>query len=165
MSSEDQVRELSRLAREINATATIVVEGVPYVHVANVWHKVWALLEPAVKMRVDNPPMGEILGDLLNRDRQLWLGFERGKPGHIVVAMVTRIVTQRQGLHPTFCLDFVGGTRLDEWKELYNYLQIFAEFHGCGSIELCDGRNGAWKRVLKDAGFEPGYTLLRKELV
>lgn len=167
MSTVEEIEKIKQLVSKFNATSTIVCEGVPYIHVANVWHKVWPLLQASVQMRDDNPTEGMLLNDLLTGQRQLWIGFERDTPGKVVVALLTQIFTRSlQGLkhNRIFALDFVGGDRVHEWKDLINYMQIFAEFHGCNAIEICDARNGAWKRILKDAEFRPVYTLLRKEI-
>ena len=163
MSTLAQVEELKRLTAHVNESATIAVEGVPYIYIRDVWQMAWPLLRPAVSLRPDNPNEREILIDLINRERQLWVGVDK-KSREIVVAMSTRIFCHRGHNRPTFALDFVGGTRLMEWKELVNYLTMFAEFDQCGGIELCDARGGAWERVLREANFKPVYTLLRKEL-
>lgn len=157
-----EVDKLLQRAAVLNETDTIVLQGVPYNCVENVWHMLRHDIMAGMDLAHDNPTENELYVSLLNRERQLWLAIAKSDSS-IVGTMITKIYyTARSG--STLLIEHVNGRRMMEWKELISYMQLYAEASGCKGIEFCDVRNGAWVRAIGDTGYKPVRTLYRKEL-
>ena len=100
-----------------------------------------------------------ILQELYNDLKQLWVIYDDEYA--IVGAGLTEHIT-----YPTkriVRIVMLGGSRLKEWKELFEGTIVdFAKMLGCSGIEII-GRKG-WIRVLKNLGYKPTYYHLLKEI-
>jgi hypothetical protein len=92
----------------------------------------------------DVPMPDDILGELTEGTRQLWLAVNG--EARIKAAMLTQIFQMRSGkaLKMMEC----GGTELAKWVHLHAQIEQYAKTEGCDRV-LVVGRPG-WRGVLRD---------------
>jgi len=138
-----------------------VTPDIGYIPVDNlhlVWDTALPLLRPAVE-RQDDIQLSEVVDEICSGALLLWLvSYETDKP---VLALTTRVIEYPN--RKATAIEWVGGDHMSDVIEpVLSTIEKFAEAHGCDTLEG-PGRPG-WGRVLKAYGWEPKYTVYRKEL-
>jgi hypothetical protein len=136
------------------------VSTVPKEAVKHVWSDVEELLKKSVadtsRGKID---LIDILNGILTDVYVLWVVLD--DEDKMIAAITTRIATYPR--RKSMVLDFVGGSKLNEWKDLViNTISEFAKKNDCRHLEGF-GRKG-WIRALRGNGFYPEYIAYRMEL-
>ena len=113
--------------------------GVPSDKIVGIWPHAFPLLKRSIEMTNGRLSYITVLGDLVNRDMQLWLAPNG--------AMVTQIVTYPTGLK-ALVLVLVGG-EMNKWLHFLPEIEKWGKDKGCEVSEMPRGRKG-WTKMLKD---------------
>ena len=132
---------------------------VPEKAIGHVWKDVEGILKRAVDTVKDKTSVIDILDGVFDGTYVLWVVLN--DDDKIIAAFTTRLIIYPQ--RKALALDFVGGTRMNEWNDqLIDTMRKYANELGCSHLEGY-GRK-AWGRSLKKYGFYPEYIAYRMEL-
>jgi len=132
---------------------------VPSEAVRHVWKDVEKVLKKSVATAQGKSETIDVLAGILTDIYVLWVVMD--DDDSIVAAFTTRLLVYPQ--RKALALDFVGGTRMNEWNDqLIDTMRKYANELGCSHLEGY-GRK-AWGRSLKKYGFYPEYIAYRMEL-
>ena len=132
---------------------------VPSEAVRHVWKDVEKVLKKSVATAQGKSETIDVLAGILTDIYVLWVVMD--DDDSIVAAFTTRLLVYPQ--RKALALDFVGGTRMNEWNDqLIDTMRKYANELGCSHLEGY-GRK-AWGRSLKKYGFYPEYIEYRMEL-
>jgi len=132
---------------------------VPSEAVRHVWKDVEKVLKKSVATAQGKSETIDVLAGILTDIYVLWVVMD--DDDSIVAAFTTRLLVYPQ--RKALALDFVGGTRMNEWNDqLIDTMRKYANELGCSHLEGY-GRK-AWGRALKKYGFYPEYIAYRMEL-
>jgi hypothetical protein len=132
---------------------------VPSEAVRHVWKDVEKVLKKSVETAQGKSETIDVLAGILTDIYVLWVVMD--DDDSIVAAFTTRLLVYPQ--RKALALDFVGGTRMNEWNDqLIDTMRKYANELGCSHLEGY-GRK-AWGRALKKYGFYPEYIAYRMEL-
>jgi len=132
---------------------------VPSEAVRHVWKDVEKVLRKSVATAQGKSETIDVLAGILTDIYVLWVVMD--DDDSIVAAFTTRLLVYPQ--RKALALDFVGGTRMNEWNDqLIDTMRKYANELGCSHLEGY-GRK-AWGRSLKKYGFYPEYIAYRMEL-
>jgi len=132
---------------------------VPSEAVRHVWKDVEKVLKKSVATAQGKSETIDVLAGILTGIYVLWVVMD--DDDSIVAAFTTRLLVYPQ--RKALALDFVGGTRMNEWNDqLIDTMRKYANELGCSHLEGY-GRK-AWGRSLKKYGFYPEYIAYRMEL-
>jgi hypothetical protein len=132
---------------------------VPSKAVRHVWKDVEKVLKKSVATAQGKSETIDVLAGILTDIYVLWVVMD--DDDSIVAAFTTRLLVYPQ--RKALALDFVGGTRMNEWNDqLIDTMRKYANELGCSHLEGY-GRK-AWGRSLKKYGFYPEYIAYRMEL-
>ena len=127
--------------------------------VRHVWKDVEKVLKKSVATAQGKSETIDVLAGILTDIYVLWVVMD--DDDSIVAAFTTRLLVYPQ--RKALALDFVGGTRMNEWNDqLIDTMRKYANELGCSHLEGY-GRK-AWGRALKKYGFYPEYIAYRMEL-
>lgn len=127
--------------------------------VRHVWKDVEKVLKKSVATAQGKSETIDVLAGILTDIYVLWVVMD--DDDSIVAAFTTRLLVYPQ--RKALALDFVGGTRMNEWNDqLIDTMRKYANELGCSHLEGY-GRK-AWGRSLKKYGFYPEYIAYRMEL-
>ncbi len=127
--------------------------------VRHVWKDVEKVLKKSVATAQGKSETIDVLAGILTGIYVLWVVMD--DDDSIVAAFTTRLLVYPQ--RKALALDFVGGTRMNEWNDqLIDTMRKYANELGCSHLEGY-GRK-AWGRSLKKYGFYPEYIAYRMEL-
>ena len=127
--------------------------------VRHVWKDVEKVLKKSVATAQGKSETIDVLAGILTDIYVLWVVLD--DDDSIVAAFTTRLLVYPQ--RKALALDFVGGTRMNEWNDqLIDTMRKYANELGCSHLEGY-GRK-AWGRSLKKYGFYPEYIAYRMEL-
>ena len=127
--------------------------------VRHVWKDVEKVLKKSVATAQGKSETLDVLAGILTDIYVLWVVMD--DDDSIVAAFTTRLLVYPQ--RKALALDFVGGTRMNEWNDqLIDTMRKYANELGCSHLEGY-GRK-AWGRSLKKYGFYPEYIAYRMEL-
>lgn len=127
--------------------------------VRHVWNDVEKVLKKSVATAQGKSETIDVLAGILTDIYVLWVVMD--DDDSIVAAFTTRLLVYPQ--RKALVLDFVGGTRMNEWNDqLIDTMRKYANELGCSHLEGY-GRK-AWGRSLKKYGFYPEYIAYRMEL-
>ena len=127
--------------------------------VRHVWKDVEKVLKKSVATAQGKSETIDVLAGILTDVYVLWVVMD--DDDSIVAAFTTRLLVYPQ--RKALALDFVGGTRMNEWNDqLIDTMRKYANELGCSHLEGY-GRK-AWGRSLKKYGFYPEYIAYRMEL-
>ena len=127
--------------------------------VRHVWKDVEKVLKKSVATAQGKSETIDVLAGILTDIYVLWVVMD--EDDSIVAAFTTRLIVYPQ--RKALVLDFVGGTRMNEWNDqLIDTMRKYANELGCSHLEGY-GRK-AWGRSLKKYGFYPEYIAYRMEL-
>ena len=127
--------------------------------VRHVWKDVEKVLKKSVATAQGKSETIDVLAGILTDIYVLWVVMD--DDDSIVAAFTTRLLVYPQ--RKALALDFVGGTRMNEWNDqLIDTMRKYANELGCSHLEGY-GRKG-WGRALKKYGFYPEYIAYRMEL-
>lgn len=127
--------------------------------VRHVWKDVEKVLKKSVATAQGKAETIDVLAGILTDIYVLWVVMD--DDDSIVAAFTTRLLVYPQ--RKALALDFVGGTRMNEWNDqLIDTMRKYANELGCSHLEGY-GRK-AWGRSLKKYGFYPEYIAYRMEL-
>lgn len=127
--------------------------------VRHVWNDVEKVLKKSVATAQGKSETIDVLAGILTDIYVLWVVMD--DDDSIVAAFTTRLLVYPQ--RKALALDFVGGTRMNEWNDqLIDTMRKYANELGCSHLEGY-GRK-AWGRSLKKYGFYPEYIAYRMEL-
>ena len=127
--------------------------------VRHVWKDVEKVLKKSVATAHGKSETIDVLAGILTDVYVLWVVMD--DDDSIVAAFTTRLLVYPQ--RKALALDFVGGTRMNEWNDqLIDTMRKYANELGCSHLEGY-GRK-AWGRSLKKYGFYPEYIAYRMEL-
>ena len=127
--------------------------------VRHVWKDVEKVLKKSVATAQGKSETIDVLAGILTGIYVLWVVMD--DDDSIVAAFTTRLLIYPQ--RKALVLDFVGGTRMNEWNDqLIDTMRKYANELGCSHLEGY-GRK-AWGRALKKYGFYPEYIAYRMEL-
>ena len=127
--------------------------------VRHVWKDVEKVLKKSVATAQGKSETIDVLAGILTDIYVLWVVMD--DDDSIVAAFTTRLLVYLQ--RKALALDFVGGTRMNEWNDqLIDTMRKYANELGCSHLEGY-GRK-AWGRALKKYGFYPEYIAYRMEL-
>lgn len=127
--------------------------------VRHVWKDVEKVLKKSVATAQGKSETIDVLAGILTDIYVLWVVMD--DDDSIVAAFTTRLLVYPQ--RKALVLDFVGGTRMNEWNDqLIDTMRKYANELGCSHLEGY-GRK-AWGRSLKKYGFYPEYIAYRMEL-
>lgn len=133
--------------------------GVPSDKIGVVWSRAEELLQKGLGQGVNEIGTDDILAALVERNMQLWCGFDTDTE-ELVVVMVTEIIQ-----HPKIKVCHIvanGGSRLSEWEPFMETIKAWALSLGCQRITAF-ARDG-WIRRLKDYGYEKVSNVISCEL-
>jgi len=132
---------------------------VPSEAVRHVWKDVEKVLKKSVATAQGKSETIDVLAGILTDIYVLWVVMD--DDDSIVAAFTTRLLVYPQ--RKALALDFVGGTRMNEWNDqLIDTMRKYANELGCSHLEGY-GRK-AWGRSLRKYGFYPEYIAYRMEL-
>ena len=127
--------------------------------VRHVWKDVEKVLKKSVATAQGKSETIDVLAGILTDIYVLWVVMD--DDDSIVAAFTTRLLVYPQ--RKALALDFVGGTRMNEWNDqLIDTMRKYANELGCSHLEGY-GRK-AWGRSLQKYGFYPEYIAYRMEL-
>ena len=127
--------------------------------VRHVWKDVEKVLKKSVATAQGKSETIDVLAGILTDIYVLWVVMD--DDDSIAAAFTTRLLVYPQ--RKALALDFVGGTRMNEWNDqLIDTMRKYANELGCSHLEGY-GRK-AWGRSLKKYGFYPEYIAYRMEL-
>ena len=127
--------------------------------VRHVWKDVEKVLKKSVATAQGKSETIDVLAGILTDIYVLWVVMD--DDDSIVAAFTTRLLVYPQ--RKALALDFVGGTRMNEWNDqLIDTMRKYANELGCSHLEGY-GRK-AWGRSLRKYGFYPEYIAYRMEL-
>ena len=127
--------------------------------VRHVWKDVEKVLKKSVATAQGKSETIDVLAGIVTDIYVLWVVMD--DDDSIVAAFTTRLLVYPQ--RKALALDFVGGTRMNEWNDqLIDTMRKYANELGCSHLEGY-GRK-AWGRSLKKYGFYPEYIAYRMEL-
>ena len=127
--------------------------------VRHVWKDVEKVLKKSVATAQGKSETIDVLAGILTDIYVLWVVMD--DDDSIVAAFTTRLLVYPQ--RKALALDFVGGTRMNEWNDqLIDTMRKYANELGCSHLEGYGRR--AWGRSLKKYGFYPEYIAYRMEL-
>ena len=127
--------------------------------VRHVWKDVEKVLKKSVATAQGKSETIDVLAGILTDIYVLWVVMD--DDDSIIAAFTTRLLVYPQ--RKALALDFVGGTRMNEWNDqLIDTMRKYANELGCSHLEGY-GRK-AWGRSLKKYGFYPEYIAYRMEL-
>jgi hypothetical protein len=130
---------------------TLTVSYVPPHVMDPVWPKAGALLLKSLKYARGRYEIEDVYRDLVQHQQQLWIVFD-DETKNLVAAITTRIAEYPH--RRMVCGYFLGGTRLDEWADLFlDVLEKFEKDMGCDGLEFV-GRKG-WEKVLAHRKIRP----------
>jgi len=117
---------------------------VPSEAVRHVWKDVEKVLKKSVATAQGKSETIDVLAGILTDIYVLWVVMD--DDDSIVAAFTTRLLVYPQ--RKALALDFVGGTRMNEWNDqLIDTMRKYANELGCSHLEGY-GRK-AWGRALK----------------
>ena len=125
------------------------VSLIPKDHVPDVWEDIKPYIAKAAKYTYGRYTVDDILDNIIQYDRNLWMAFDDGGVKGVIV---TYFKTYPQKLY--LDLEFCAGDEGLTWKApMLKVLQHWAYDNGCDGIES-SGRLG-WAKILKADGYKP----------
>lgn len=131
----------------------------PLEAVRHVWKDVDKVLKKSVATVKDKSETIDVLDGICEGSYVLWVVLD--EDDSVIAAFTTRLIMYPQ--RKALALDWVGGTRMNEWSDLMiDTMRNYANELGCSHLEGY-GRKG-WGRALQKYGFYPEYIAYRMEL-
>ena len=139
--------------------AELQITLIPHWEVKHVWDKVSRMLKLATDQSQGRYNLSDVKAKLEANEFQLWVIFE--EPFEVVAAVTSSFATYPQ-CH-CLCGQFLGGDRMDEWKDKFCVL-----FDSWGRDNKCDiveftGRAG-WGKVLAPNGYREVFRTYQRDL-
>ena len=125
------------------------VDGIPVHHLPKVWDDVWPYLQRAINRFPDIPDKfteDQLINSLIDRKRQLWIGFDR-RNWKVCGAVITEIMTDHRVPDGPICsIPLVGGDNWMRWGDaVWTTIKAWAVHQGCVAC-VGYGRRG-WTRL------------------
>jgi hypothetical protein len=115
---------------------------IPRDQIMDYWPRVDRWLDRAYA-KTDLVMPGELVDQLQNGDRQLWIAW--ASEGKILCGVITRLAKRRLGL---YCeIEAAGGVEVTRWIGCMTTIQEWAKSEGCSKVTV-QGRPG-WAMLLR----------------